>query len=868
MDQAVRQFEAEGPGADRRAAAGALSSAPTYEATDAILEYETAQREARALRYRQRNEAAAQVFSLTIAACVLCLCGGYGMFMLQARARARAERLLTDLADTTPGALFRYRQRRGGGSHYEFVSRDVAGLLGTDRETAMRDPGALSSRVLPEDRPKLAAAIRQAARRLGRFEHEFRVRGPDDQVHWVRSTASLRAEADGSVLWNGYWADVTAQKRAEEERDRFFTMSLDLLCVAGTDGYFKRLNPAFTDTLGWSLEELMSRPFVEFIHPDDVEPTMRAIEEQVAAGVRVSSFVNRYRHKDGSWRVLAWTAGAQAVNGLMYGSARDVTEQEAFRSEVLRAKEDAEAASRAKSTFLATMSHEIRTPLNGVLGMLELLSLTHLDAEQRQTVETVRHSGESLKRIIDDILEFSKIEAGRLDIQAEPASITGVVNAVRNVYASIASSKGLLLESSVDARISPALVVDALRLQQILNNFVSNALKFTGAGKVSIAAQLVERADGIERVRFTVTDTGIGIPADRQEALFQPFTQAESDTTRRFGGTGLGLAISRRLADLMGGRIEMESQVGKGTRLTLLLPMPIADPSQLPAALRVPGTAAPPLVRRARPAPTRAQARAEGTLILVADDHATNRELLARQLGVLGYATETAEDGAQALQLWQAGRYGLLLVDCNMPVMDGYALSRRIREIEAREGLKRTPIIACTANALRGEAENCLNAGMDGYLPKPVQLVELQKKVGTWLPLPEQLPDQLTGEFPVLPAPPDLGNRRVALDRAALAIISGGDPAMEREILRDFRRINDADAAALRRAVEAADLGTVRRASHRIKGASRMVGAAGLATVCDRIETATRTGDWPAIRADLDAFRGAMDRLNEAIGEV
>jgi len=868
MDESRRAYEAAGrPRREPPLPSGPLRSAPVYEMTRALAQRQAAQRQAAALEHQRRYDAAVRVFALTIAACVMFLAGGYAIFAMQARARDRAERQLRDLADHAPGALFRYRQRRGGGSRYEFVSRDVAGLLGMDRESAMRDPAALLQCVLPEDWAPLAAAIRVAARRLGRFEYEFRVRGPrDGAIRWIRSTALLRAEPDGSVLWNGYWADVTEQKRAEEERDRFFTMALDMLCVAGSDGYFKRLNPAFTEVLGWSLDELLARPFVEFVHPDDVAPTVAIYRAQVDEGRLIMQFENRYRHKDGTWRVLSWRSSPQP-DGAIYATARDVTEQARIRSELVKAKEDADAASRAKSTFLATMSHEIRTPLNGVLGMLELLSLTHLDAEQRTQVETVRHSGESLKRIIDDILEFSKIEAGRLDIRAEPAAIADVVAAVRNIYASIASSKGLLLEHRVDARISPALVVDALRLQQILNNFVSNALKFTSAGKVSIAAELVDRAQGVERVRFTVTDTGIGIAPEHQQALFQPFTQAETDTTRRFGGTGLGLAISRRLADLMGGRIEMASDVGKGTRMTLVLPMPIGDPSQLPASLRVPGTPAPALVRPARPPPPREQARAEGNLILVADDHATNRALLARQLGVLGYATETAEDGAQALRLWRVGGYGLLLVDCNMPVMDGYELSRRIREAEAQQGLKRTPIIACTANALRGEAENCLNAGMDGYLPKPVQLVELQKKIGAWLPLPGYLPERLTGEFPVLPAAVEPADRRVTLDRGALAVISGGDPTMERAILDDFRRINEADAQALRQAVAKRDLDTVRRASHRIKGASRMVGAAWLATVCERLEKASTTGDWPAIRADLDAFRGAIDRLNAAIGE-
>src|SRR5258708_18896935 len=291
-------------------------------------------------------------------------------------------------------------------------------------------------------------------------------------------------------------------------------------------------------------------------------------------------------------------------------------------------------------------SQGTRTPMNGVLGMLELMALSALEPHQRCTLGIVRDSGRSLLRIIDDILDFSKIEAGKLEVRPEVASIARVVASTVGIYSGNASSKSLVLRSSVDPRISPAVVVDPLRLQQILNNLVSNAIKFTSEGFVEIKAELVERKEGEDAVRFSVTDTGIGIPTKEQETLFQPFAQAVNQSTRVFGGTGLGLSIGQRLANLMGGTIAIKSQPGRGTTVSLTLPLPIADPQQLPA---LDGGSGPSVwaatIRRRRPAPSGARAEREGTLVLVVDDHPINRLLLVRQVNVLGYANESAEGG-------------------------------------------------------------------------------------------------------------------------------------------------------------------------------------------------------------------------------
>ena len=522
--------------------------------------------------------------------------------------------------------------------------------------------------------------------------------------------------------------NVAERRRIEAERERFFTLSLDLLCIADTSGYFKRLNPAFSETLGWTREELLSRPLIERVHADDREVTLAQLA-RLADGDRVD-FENRYQCKDGSWRWLRWKARPFPAENLIYAIARDVTGQKQRDAELAEASEAAEAANQAKSTFLATMSHEIRTPLIGVLGMLEVLARSRLDGEQRRQLNIVHQSAQTLLQIIGDILDFSKIEAGKLEIEPVTVSLRRLLSRVVGNFSAAAESKGLRLVMDYDDAVAAAYVVDPTRLAQILGNWISNAIKFTERGGVTVRLRLEQSDAAGDTLVMSVADTGIGIPQDKLDKLFQPFVQADVSTTRRFGGTGLGLAITRKLADLIGGTVAVESAPQSGTTISLRITLPRGRPEDIQGD---------PTERLAvtpvwtRPLPSLEEAQRKGSLVLLAEDHPVNRHVLTLQLNLAGFQVECAEDGPLALEKFKSGRYSLVLSDLHMPGLDGHQLTAAIRAHERATGARRTPIIALTANVRSGEVERCLAADMDDYLAKPVTIDQLTQTLERWL---------------------------------------------------------------------------------------------------------------------------------------
>jgi signal transduction histidine kinase/CheY-like chemotaxis protein/HPt (histidine-containing phosphotransfer) domain-containing protein len=555
---------------------------------------------------------------------------------------------------------------------------------------------------------------------------------------------------------------------------------------------------------------------------------------------------------------------AGAFNSMAAAVESDVARREHAEREALDARLTAEEANRAKSTFVAAMSHEIRTPMIGVTGMLEVLAQTPLEEEQRSMVATAQGSAQVLLQIIGDILDFSKIEAGKLELAPAPFMVRPLAEAAGQTFFHTASAKGLWLRCTVDDGVAPAHVGDALRIRQILSNFISNAIKFTPSGGVTLAVRVLDEDGGTQQVEFAVADTGIGLSPEQQRVLFQEFAQADASTAARSGGTGLGLVICRRLATLMGGDVTMESAAGRGTTLHLRVPLPVANPDHVGAADGVALGGSPLLVRRAQP--SREVAEREGSLLLLAEDHPINRRVLVHQLGIIGFQVDAAEDGEEALELFLTGRYGAVLTDLNMPVMDGFELAGAIRQREAEAGLPRIPILALSANVVQGEAERCISAGMDDFVGKPAPMPVLAEKLRRWLP---QI--RWAEAAPVAPAvgpgavtrPPE---DEAVLDRAALDEMTGGDDDLAAAILLDYVNSSHSDLAALRAAVAGTSADEVRREAHRIKGASRMVGACQVASRAAQLEAAAAApDDWPALCATADELEAAMARVISAL---
>ncbi|MDP1652536.1 MAG: PAS domain S-box protein [Rhodocyclaceae bacterium] len=779
-------------------------------------------------------------------------------------------------------------------------------LLAEQRDRLL---GRTVGEVLP---PQAAATVMAALREAAASGHtqgqQIALPLPLGERWFEISTARKTSLTDGRTRFIMLSRDITERKAAElalrdlavELEARVAERTQDLVdfkaaldqhaIVATTDahGTITYINDKFCAISKYAREELIGQNHHIINSGYHSREFFTGLWQTIASGVVWKGEI-RNRAKDGT---IYWVDTTivpfldEYLKPVQYIAIHtDITARKQAEQELLAAKDAAERANRAKDSFLATMSHEIRTPLGGLLGMLELLALSPLSPEQDETLQTARDSGRSLLRILNDILDWSKIEEGKLELAPQTTSIDQLVAEVANTYSHVASTNSVTLTTQVDARLSPAHLVDALRLSQVLNNFVSNAIKFSHGGHVELRAALIEQHAGVETLRLEVTDTGIGIAPEVQQRLFQNYGQANANTARMYGGTGLGLAICRRLADLLDGRIEMESAPGHGSTFSITLTLPIAQTAPSGTAERVVAASVKHFVS--------GDAAADAPMILVVDDNPINRKLLARQLELFGLHAETAENGQAALALWRAGHYALVITDCHMPAMDGYALARTIRENEAAAARPRTPIFAWTANALPDEVENCRTAGMDELLVKPAELALLAAMLAKWLPGTAAadstdavaVPPAPTFSSGITPASQALAFSETAfgasgtpnnspaptlasLDVSVLAALVGDDPATLREFLRDFRASATTIAAELAAAGAAGDAARAGALAHKLKSAARAVGALALGEICAVMEAAGKAGQGAALAEPMLRFASEMAAVDAALADL
>ena len=554
----------------------------------------------------------------------------------------------------------------------------------------------------------------------------------DGSTFWMEATVrALRDESGGITFLVGVGRDVTDRKQAEtflcesERRYRMLAETISELIYIldlGTMRY-TFVTPSVQHLFGYTVEEFLTLPLDRVIAPSSYERSLNAIRDAVETDKqpgldpdRFDTFELEISRRDGGtlWvesnaRFLRDEAGRPIS---ILGVIRDITERKKVEADLKKAKETAEAANQAKSEFLANMSHEIRTPMNGVIGMTDLLLDTPLSVEQREYVESLRVSAEMLLSIINEVLDFSKIESGRLELENIDFDLGVLCRGVGDAILPKARQKHLTFHIDLADNVPVLLKGDPLRLRQVLLNFCDNAVKFTASGQIRVGISVDHQNETAVGLRFEVADTGIGIPDEQQQKIFDAFTQVDASTTRKYGGTGLGLAISRRIVSLLGGEIGLVSQPGRGAVFHFLVTLEKQRPCPIPI--------------QAQNRPARAASDDRRKLkILIVEDNPISLKVIAQMVERLGHDCFMAVNGAEAVESFAQKPFDLVLMDIQMPVMDGITATRHIQGLQRHSGRK-VPIIALTANAVAGDRERFLNQGLDDYIPKPLRLDTLR----------------------------------------------------------------------------------------------------------------------------------------------
>jgi PAS domain S-box-containing protein len=855
-----------------------------------------------------------------------------------------------------------------------FASANFNEILGIPPGTPLEDREAQMKAVHPDDLERVRRAPWDTTPEKPSYHCEFRVILPDGAERWISETTTCAHDRAGQLTRiTGSLVDITHLRRTELALD---SMEKRLArTVRGTrDGVWELdlathrawVGARFEELLGYRSGELehSREHFEALIHPEDVELAKSALEFHLAGGPPIDVEV-RIAHKAGhyEWVRLRGQADRDAAGKPTWlaGSMQLITDRKMAEQAAIEAKLAAEAANRAKSDFLANVSHEIRTPMNGVIGMSQLLAETSLSDTQREYVDIIRGSAKALLSLINDVLDLSKIEAGQLELECVEFDLRSVMHETVAVMALQAAAKGI--ELIVDCTDAPAVLRgDPSRLRQIVMNLVGNAVKFTHEGHVEIDCSAVAGTNA-PVLKVAVTDTGIGIPKDRIDRLFKMFSQVDSSTTRHYGGSGLGLSIVKRLSELMGGAVEVQSEPGRGSTFWVTVPVDVVSWSpnfpqvgvgkrvlivdDVPASRRSierklhlfgydvvsagsadealealnagekfdimaaddimpgrggldllailredpryatlpfvllslfgadhdidnwthrPDAVASKPIRVAklvgvfnkvlggdrqlvpgRTAPRPAIASFHGRKILLVEDNAVNQRVAQRMLQWLAAEVTIANNGAEALERLAETPFDAVLMDCQMPVMDGFTATRQIRENERRSGGRRLPIIALSANVMTEDRERCIDAGMDAHLAKPLDPARLVEYLGRFLT--EQA-------------------RPAEVDLTALRELTSGDTEFESELVGTFLQSGDQCLADIIQALAAHDLDTVGRRAHSLKGASANIHAHSLSAAASQLEAAARQGALPKVTALVDEIRRRLSAVGLELAKV
>ncbi len=632
--------------------------------------------------------------------------------------------MIEQMAASVPGMVFQFREQPTGEGGFSFLNEFGRNLFGPGETARIRLAPGLEAFVYEEDRENFIRAVQQAAATGKELEIEHRSQ-TDTGCVWLHTRSTAIRLADGSRLWNGVSIDITARKLAESNLARaaeYYLTILNrapaLIWRAGTDGQCDWFNETWLAFTGKSLEQEKGAGWTAGVHPEDAAECLQTYENAFSLRQPFEMEYRLLRH-DGAYRwILDFGKPLYGFDGEFagyIGYCYDVTERKQAIAELTEAKSNAEKASKSKSEFLANMSHEVRTPLNGIHGMLQLLLTLSPEGEQAEYASIAIQSCERLTNLLSDILDLSRVEAGKLAIQAKPFNLRETLRNVDDLFRPNVIKSGVHLNMRVAPAVPDMLVGDELRLQQILNNLVGNAFKFTDSGTISVEVYPLGSSDPKEcRLLFAVSDTGIGVAAEHIPHLFRPFEQAGSGYARKHQGAGLGLSICRQLVSLMGGDITFESEQGEGS--TILFCITLRRDDEANAAYE-----------KAADNP----AQLAGVRILLVEDDAVSRLAFGRHLAQCGAHVMEAGDGSRALDLLARERVDVVVMDIQMPGIDGLDATVRLRRGEAGEMNRHVPLVIMTAYAMTGDKERFLAIGADEYLAKPATMAALRKAIST-----------------------------------------------------------------------------------------------------------------------------------------